>query len=237
MIQSIKYLIVILIIIGFQQNAHPKQKNYQSFEYIRMIAEGNSEHVSIQLPELRKKFSNSPVVYYIEGLIASDGNEAIRYFRIIADSFSRSEWADDALVRLAEIYNGIGMQEPMKHSLARLHAEYPESPYIKTNYISNIEEITNKSTTIPERRLSAEYTIQVGAFSKIENAKKLQRQLKNEGYSADIYENLLDGKNLLYLLWIGTYKSVDEAKHSLKNIKSKHKINGLIRARSAWKKW
>lgn len=227
-----------ILILSFQSYVSPQQSKLKIEKYIRMIEKGNLEQVKSQLQSLRNTYPSDPSIFYLEGLVETDEGKSIKYFQIISDSFPNSEWADDALVRLAEIYSRAGKIEPMNQILNRLKNEYPKSYYIKTNYISKLENSsTDQSYKIPLNKLAAEYTIQVGAFSKITNAKRLQQKLKIDGYNTDIYENLLDGKNLLYLLWVGTYNSKEEAIPDLKKIKAKYKIKGVIRTRCAWKKW
>jgi hypothetical protein len=208
-------------------------------EYVRKISEGRSEQVVSKLPDLMKKMPNHAGLIYIEGLVASDENESIRCFKMISDSFPHSEWADDALVRMFEYYESKGMWPEAETRLEKLTADYPNSPYLKTNYLSQVS--FTGGDTIPqptvERRQGTEFAIQVGAFAIRKNAEKLQRQFAAGGYRADVYENLLDGKNLLYLVWIGSYPTMEDAQAHLKEIKTKFNIDGVLRPRSNWKRW
>lgn len=77
-----------------------------------------------------------------------------------------------------------------------------------------------------------EYAIQVGAFTKKGNAERLKRRIQTAGYRVDIYENLLDGQRLLYLVWVGVYQSEESAQPDVAVIKSKFKIDGVIRPRT-----
>jgi len=78
-----------------------------------------------------------------------------------------------------------------------------------------------------------EYSIQVGAFAKKSNALKLKSKLSNDGYHVDVYENYLHGKPLLYLVWVGTFNSVDDALTGCGKIWSNYKISGVLRMRTA----
>jgi hypothetical protein len=77
-----------------------------------------------------------------------------------------------------------------------------------------------------------EYAIQVGAFAKKKNAERLQQRIQTDGYRVDVYENLIDGKRLFYLVWVGVYRSEEEAQPDLTVIKSKFDIDGVIRPRT-----
>ncbi len=102
-------------------------------------------------------------------------------------------------------------------------------------------------TTSPDNRISVhslngedsasqiavkEYAIQVGAFAKKEHAERLRKRIQKAGFRVDIYENLLDGQRLLYLVWVGVYQSEESAQPDLAVIKSKFKIDGVIRPRT-----
>jgi hypothetical protein len=202
-------------------------------EYVRMISKGQTEQVASKLPDLKKKIPRSAGLIYVEGLVASNGDEAIRCFSIIADSFPHSEWADDALARLFEYHQNSGSPNEAEGNFERLRTEYPASPYLSTNYLRDVRFANYHSQQVQ----GGDYAVQIGAFSIRENAEKLQQRFLAEGYNVDIYENLLDGKNLLYLVWIGSFNNENEAQRIQTEVKTKYNIDGLIRMRSAWKRW
>lgn len=81
---------------------------------------------------------------------------------------------------------------------------------------------------------SVDYAVQVGAFAHRKYADNLKQKLVKAGYNVDIYDNFIDGKKLLHLVWVGTYKSESEAQADRAAISEKFKIDGVIRARTAW---
>ncbi|MBI5022380.1 MAG: SPOR domain-containing protein [Ignavibacteriales bacterium] len=188
---------------------------------------------------MQRKIPRTAGIIYVEGLIASNENESIRCFRTIVDSFPRSEWADDALARLFEYNLQSGTFAEAEQSFKKLENTYPSSPYVTTGYLN--QQRTNQdsfsSRNNQPRAKGEEWAVQIGAFSLKENAVKLQQKLVANGYRSTVYENLLDGKNLLYLVWVGTFDTADEARPLLKELKTKFNINGVLRMRTSWKKW
>lgn len=89
--------------------------------------------------------------------------------------------------------------------------------------------------TIGTGQEGEEYAIQIGAFATKRNAERLSRRFTVEGYRTDIYENLPDGRNLIYLVWVGSYRSRDEAMEQIREIKKRYKIEGILTTRAAWK--
>ncbi len=92
---------------------------------------------------------------------------------------------------------------------------------------------TKDTTTADYKR---EFAVQVGAFAIKENAELVREQFLAEGYRADVYENFLDGKKLLYLIWVGSFPTREEAESALDTIRTKHEINGILRTRTAERK-
>jgi cell division septation protein DedD len=76
------------------------------------------------------------------------------------------------------------------------------------------------------------YAIQMGAFTKRENAVKLSRQLGGGGYRAEVFENLIDGKQLLYLVWVGAYRTMDDVMKTLVTLRLEYRIDGVVRERT-----
>jgi hypothetical protein len=221
-------LILILNTLSFAQLYERK-----IIEYVRLVSEGKSELVGNRLPNLERKIPRAAGIIYLEGLIATNGDEAIRCFRVIADSFPRSDWADDALARLFEYNQSIGNYTEAEDNLNRIKSDYPKSAYLTTNYLHNV-----RFSEAPQKEHGGnEYAVQIGAFSLKENAEKLYERFRNEGYKIDIYENLLDGKNLLYLVWIGSYTTLEDAQKIQSELKTKFNYDSVIRPRSSWKKW
>lgn len=208
-------------------------------EYVRLISEGKSKLVEPKVIDLQKKIPRTAGLIYVEGLIASNGNESVRCFRTVVDSFPRSEWADDALARMYEYQVENGTYSDAEQCMKQLEASYPASPYITTGYLAQqrLSQEIQPPDKIQPRAQGEEWAVQIGAFSIRENAVKLQQKMISGGYRSTVYENLLDGRNLLYLVWVGTYDTAEEALPLVKELKGKFNINGVLRMRASWKKW
>lgn len=83
---------------------------------------------------------------------------------------------------------------------------------------------------------TGEFTVQVGAFTKEGNARRLAKKFRADGWSVDLFDNVLEGKNLVHLVWIGSYSSLEEAHQQQALIEKRYKIRGVIRQRTGWKK-
>jgi hypothetical protein len=232
-------LILLLFTFLVRSALFPQIYERKIVEYVRKISEGKSEEVLSKLPGLKNKFPKSAGLIYIEGLIASNGEESIKCFNVIADSFPGSEWADDALARLFEYNVQVGDPREAELNLRRLQRDFPRSPYVTTGYLQQ-ERLSLDSLTYKPIAPKSEgqiWAIQIGAFAVKKNAESLKEKLMADGYVVNVYENLLDGKNNLYLVWVGMFPTQDEAKPLLKELKNRYNIDGVLRMRQSWKKW
>jgi hypothetical protein len=227
------FAVLVVLLTTLLTEADAQLYERKIIEYVKMISAGQGKQVAIKLPDLKKKIPRSAGLIYVEGLIATKGDEAIKCFKIIADSFPHSEWADDAIARLFEYHQSVGDPKDGERNYERLKNEYPTSPYLTTNYL---REVRFSQDRLPQNQEN-DYAVQIGAFTIRENAEKLRQRFITEGYKVDIYENLLDGKTLLYLVWVGSFVTEEEAEQLRSEIKTKYNIDGLIRIRSSWKKW
>ncbi len=80
----------------------------------------------------------------------------------------------------------------------------------------------------------AVYAVQMGAFSLRENAENLVSRLKSNGIDAVIYDNLIDGKRLLFLVWVGRFDSAEEAIRDIRRIEDLTGIRGVLREQMVW---
>jgi len=231
--KTARFFLLSVLILSTRLSAQTYEQTINTF--VHQIAEGKSESVAPKLASLKEQYSLSPGVMYIEGLITSDGKEAIHYFTVVADSSSGNPWRADALARMVELLRATGSDKDASDRLTQLRHDYPNSGYITTAYFQSPQFADDR--LLPHNTSGTEYSIQVGAFAVKGNAEKLYRRVTAGGYKAEILENLLDGKNLLYLVWVGSYASPDLANKDLAGIKSKFKIAGVLRPRTAWKKW
>jgi len=83
--------------------------------------------------------------------------------------------------------------------------------------------------TPQEEKISVQedYSVQIGAFRKIENALSISREFQNKGYDSHIYESKTD-KGTLYKVLIGKYHSRTEAAKNAHEIESNEHINAIV---------
>ncbi len=97
-------------------------------------------------------------------------------------------------------------------------ANPPEAPEVLVQPASPV--IPKSSSTVEEVIISSVYSIQVGAFSSLENAKSLTLKLKGDGYSSYVSGSSVENKKI-YKVRIGGFSSMQEAQDAAKKLQSR----------------
>ena len=224
--------------------------------YLKEIERGNARKVEKELPQLKDKYPNDPSVLFLDAVLTTNGEEALRkYFKVYGE-FPKSNYADAALYRIFSFYFSMGLYEKAHYYLEKLKKEYPDSPYIK--YADrNIpqqdldliaftpkgmkEEKVNESvpmkhrTTVPEKKetketkkVSREYfTIQAGAFLNYKNALALKNKFEAKDWETGIFTKEIGG-SIFNVVTVGRFSSRNDAEKFLVDLKKKFGISGRI---------
>ncbi len=226
-------------------------------KYLERIESGHSDEVRTELPSLLSTYPNNPGVLYLQGVLTPDGTEAVRIYQSIVDNFPKSEWADDALYKVYQFYYAIGLYRTAELKLNQLKTDYPQSKYVASVALHDVKTLpdeTQKSDSVQAERAPApavasmpnaekpaveereaaldetprgQYALQVGAYSQQVNAEKQKLFFEDLGFSVDVLNKVKDSRSLFVVL-VGEYRSVDEAKVKGAEIKKKYNINSMV---------
>ncbi len=89
---------------------------------------------------------------------------------------------------------------------------YPDSFFrniLKIDF-SDTDTRGSKATSNHIKKKRVQYTLQVGAFARTENANFMAQQISNRGYPTQLYEKVVNGK-ILHLVWVGNFESAEQA--------------------------
>jgi len=209
---------------------------------LEMIEKGQAEAVRAELPSLMTNYQNNPGVMYLQAVLTTDGTEAAKLFQNIVDNFPKSEWGDDALYKLYQYYYSIGLYKTADQKLTQLKEEYPFSAYASENNpiveekhpvedkqpVKEKPVVTKAKETVP--KFATNFTVQVGAFSTLQNAGELKAKFEKEGYQSNIFTIVSNGKKL-HKVWVGEFQSIDEARRFNAEIKSKFNLTSIVVSR------
>lgn len=257
--RSIIFLIVHILFLLFVQHLYlfAQTGDSEIKSSIEKIDKGQSEEVRKILPDLVAKYQNEPGMLYLQGRLATDGIEAVKFYQGIVDNFSKNEWADDALYRIHQYYYSLGLYRTADLKIQQLRKEYPNSPYVAGKPEPIVPPQEEKPVKLPEKEVigietqdipdttepiqsklptqtptlpvavSEPYTVQVGAYSTMVNAEKQKIYFDDLGYKVEITNKIRNGRNM-YLVWVGSFSTIEEARDLVREIKKKYKLDSMI---------
>lgn len=192
---------------------------------LNLVNTGNEQLLQKKLPQLVEQHPTHPGILYLQGILATDGDQAVSFYQAILAEAPTSEWVDDALYKLYEYYYAIGAYNVASRQAAELKKRFPASSYLKqvnesvsSEKISSIEKIS--ATTFG-------YSLQAGAFSTSSAAQVRLRDMKALGYSTELRTKMKEGKKF-YAVWIGEFNSFDAAMNFAKKMKQRHNIEAVV---------
>ncbi len=203
---------------------------------LEMIEQGQAEIVKTELPALMTRYQNHPGILYLQAVLTTDGTEATKIYQTIVDNFPQSEWADDALYKLYQYYYSIGLYKTGDQKLQQLRRDYPYSPY--ANDQATPTELPPPQPEPPAQlkpagtveKFQTKFTVQVGAFSTLQNAEELKGRFERENYSSNIFTIVRNGKKL-HKVWVGEFQSQEEAKRFSAEIQKKFNLDCIVVSR------
>jgi len=203
---------------------------------LEMIEKGQAEAVRAELPSLMTNYQNNPGVMYLQAVLTTDGTEAVKLYQNIVDNFPKSEWGDDALYKLYQYYYSIGLYKTANQKWTQLKEEYPFSAYAaeKNSVVEEKQAAKEKPTVMKPKgtvpKFATNFTVQVGAFSTLQNAGELKAKFEKEGFQSNIFTMVSHGKKL-HKVWVGEFQSYDEARRFTLEIKSKFNLTSIVVSR------
>ncbi len=237
-------LTFVLIVTGWSTLTFAQTANEEVTSALSKIEAGQAEEVKRMLPDLVAKYQNDPGVLYLQGRLAVDGIEGVKFYQSIVDNFPRSEYADDALYHIYQYYYALGLYRTAELKMDALKKEYPNSRWLtEKSIVSNPakEEPPLKVATkdsAPQEPIrdtappvtpsvSEPYTLQTGAFSTSQNAEKQKSFFEDKGFVVEITNKVRGGRSL-YLVWVGSFRNADDAKKFGKEVRTKYNIDSIV---------
>ena len=104
-------------------------------KYMALVQQGEADQVRGELPSLLSKYPNHPGVLYLQGVVTTDGAQAVRIYQSVVDNFPTSPWAADALYRVYQYYYALGLYRTAELKMAQLRKDYPNSKYVRAGTV------------------------------------------------------------------------------------------------------
>ncbi len=126
-----KRLYVVLALLALISTPTLSQRDSLLTDAIRLATEGQADSArslaNSWIASLTPSDSLYPKALFAAGVVAASTDEALTYFRRISIEYSRSEWADDALLRMSQMAFASGQLQDAIRSASRILLDYPFS--------------------------------------------------------------------------------------------------------------
>ncbi|MDH3269415.1 MAG: SPOR domain-containing protein [Ignavibacteria bacterium] len=203
--------------------------------YLKAIESGNIAESKEALADLKIKYPADPSVMFLDAVLKENGQEAIVIYQDIVDNYPKSKYADAALYRIFSYYYALGLYDTAREKLKLLKTSYPASPYIQVadQNLSLLEKsdvqetITKTEETKPKTEENYKYTIQAGAFTNLDNAKKLSGEFESAGIYTKLDDKIVGGTTF-HVVYAGKFEKIEDAESFLQVVNSRYKVNGSI---------
>jgi len=203
--------------------------------YLKAIENGNIGQAKEALVDLKDKNPADPSVMFLDAVLKENGQEAVVIYQDIVDNYPKSKYADAALYRIFSYYYALGLYETAQEKLKQLKTAYPTSPYINVAD-QNLSALKKTEVKEPETKVedikpkveeNYKFTIQAGAFTNLDNAKKLISEFESAGIYSNLGQKIVGGTTF-HVVYAGKFENYEDAESFLQVVNSRYKVNGSI---------
>jgi len=229
-----KHFSIFLFVISILSSSQILAQEVDIVPYLKMIEQGKSKEVKGKLLDLKTEYPKSSNLIFLEGVLTENGQDAVVLYQTLVEKYPKSAYADAAIYRIYSYYFALGLYNTADKNLEMLKKEYPESPYIKmaaANVVKNEDEAphqtgeTSVETVDTEKQYS--YSVQAGAFTNVDNANSLKKDIENAGMVSFIIDKNVAG-TVFKVVYIGKFETRKEADDFLPIANTRFRIAGRV---------
>lgn len=210
-------------------------------DYIQAIESGNQESVRKTVEQEVQKHPDDPDLLYVSALITQDGDAATKLYVRVIESKKKCAYADAAYFKLWQYYYAQGLYSKADSYKSGLEKKFPDSKYVHLFEIkeSKVPEDASAPTgsgvkpdektrqTNLTRKAGDGPSVQVGAFSKKENAKEIVKKLSDPTLSVSISEKNVGG-TVFYIVTAAGFADSDAANAYVERINKKFSLQSRV---------
>jgi hypothetical protein len=215
------------------------QKN--TTDYIQAIESGKQESVRKIIEQEVQKHPDDPDLLYVSALIAQDGDAATKLYARVIESKKKCPYTDAAYFKLWQYYYAQGLYSKADTYKSGLEKKFPDSKYVHLFELKESKVTEDASAPPKSGVLSGESTkqtsqvhkaaegpsVQVGAFSKKENAKEIVKRLSDPTLSVSISEKNVGG-TVFYIVTAAGFADSDAANAYVERINKKFSLQSRV---------
>ena len=232
--------IIILILSIFYINTAAQEVNLNDIpdleEYIKFYESGLITRIERELPYIEEKYGTTPETMFFNAVLEENADNALALYNEILRNFPDSPIVEHTLFRVAQFNFAKEQFHTSKRYFLELMEKYPE-----TNYFGQVQDflysIDNMLQVLPgidpqkeqeNVKPEKEFVVQFGAYSIINNARRMKEYLQNSGFTnVEIVKDLVRN-DPLYKVWLRGYVKREDAVRDAEVIKNRYKFDYAI---------
>ena len=210
--------------------------------YIRAIENGKQDSIKTLVEQELKKKPKDADLLYVSALLTDDGAEAIKKYTKVTEAKKQSSYADAAWFKLYQYHYALGLYSKAQNCKDTLTKNFPKSKYIalldntksepamKTAKMApnpNAGKVYPSVIDAPVETTASSIIVQIGAFSKKENAKELMRKLDGKKVNITLSEKNVGG-SVFYIVSAFGFGSDTDAKQFSEKINKQFSLQSRI---------
>lgn len=213
--------------------------------FLLQIANGYSAEAKKALPDLLLDHPDDPAVMFLHASLVEEPKRALPLLERIATAYPKSEWSDDALLRI--IFYAIGTKEvdrarktyaqlrdqhsasellPLAYDAMRMSIGAPP-PADKAPVATTAKADTPAKVETPLVKPAKPYVIQVKSTTNKETADALLDRLKKKRLRARMSTTTKADKTM-YVILVGEYVSNDDAQRDIADVRTACKCSPIV---------
>jgi len=221
--------------------------------YLVQIANGYSSEAKKALPDLLLDHPDDPAVMFLHASLVEEPKRALPLLERISSAYPKSEWCDDALLRI--IYYSIGTKEVerARKTFAQLRDQHSSSELIPLAYdamrmtigapspadkapVTSTAKIeapkadavkTDPNAKVEPVKTVKPYVIQARSTSNKELADALLSRLKKKRLRARMHTTTKGDKST-YVILVGEYATSEDAQRDVADVKAACKCSPTV---------
>lgn len=235
-----RLLLFVLFVVPITLAAQPPNIR----QYLVQIANGYSSEAKKALPDLLLDHPDDPAVMFLHASLVEEPKRALPLLERIASAYPKSEWCDDALVRI--IYYSIGTKEVdrARKTYAQLRDQHGTSELLPLAYdamrmtigapppADKTPTVTTTKTDTPAKveavvKPVKPYVIQAKSTTNKVLADALLTRLKKKRLRARMSATT-KGEKTTYVILVGEYASNEDAQHDIADVRTACKCSPVV---------
>ena len=169
-------IIIFILLLGvFRANSLFSQ---EPDNLLWLLEENRIEEIKQKIPEVQRRYPDSPTVLYITALLETDAKKAVDLYRKIYENHPQNRFADDALLRLGQYDFAQGLYVGAVKKFSTLIRKYPDSQLCDDALYMKVQ--CFQAQSLPDSTASV-LKILLEDFSRSPFAKMAREELRNGG--------------------------------------------------------